>query len=112
MVKQQKTRKQKASGQRDTRANRSREKAPSFIRTVPSTPELHRVMRRLALVGYTTDRELGRQALTLPRRKYSIFRNFSIKRGEGVSKNVIKFLDIQPFSRSYNFPEIRRRQKR
>ena len=29
-------------------------------------------MRRLALVGYTTDRELGRLALTLPRRKYLI----------------------------------------
>ena len=30
----------------------------SFIRTLPSTPEFHRIMQILR-VGYTTDRELG-----------------------------------------------------
>jgi hypothetical protein len=59
-------------GAKCTRSNITHANLPSFIRTIPSTPELHRVMRRLALVGYTTDRELGRLALTLPRRKYLI----------------------------------------
>jgi hypothetical protein len=33
---------------------------PSFIRTIPSAPELHRVMRWMALAGFTADREFER----------------------------------------------------
>ena len=44
---------------------------PSYIRTLPSAPELHRIMSVARLVGCTTDRELAAsfaRALTLPRR--------------------------------------------
>ena len=37
-----------------------RDPEPSFIRTIPSAPELHRVMRRKALAGCTADREFER----------------------------------------------------
>jgi len=41
---------------------------PSSIRTVPSAPESHRILRRQALAGFTADWEL--LALTLPRRLF------------------------------------------
>ena len=39
---------------------------PSPIRTIPSAPEFHRILRTIALAGCTADWEL--LSLTLPRR--------------------------------------------
>ncbi len=41
---------------------------PSFIRTIPSASEFHRIVRTAALAGFTADRELVVYDRTLPRR--------------------------------------------
>jgi hypothetical protein len=43
---------------------------PSFIRTLPSTLELHQIIRHAALVGFTTDRELRVLRSPCPEGKY------------------------------------------
>jgi hypothetical protein len=70
---------------------------PSFIRTVPSAPEFHRIMHvwrfhiARALAGFTADRELvvnTRSPLTLPRRlSYSIVHIITclVAAGKGLS---------------------------